>query len=350
MRVDHPDYIKLVTEAYKKKRANNELSPLLAQSTPANIRRECANVYQERYQKKDEPALRAFFGPAEQGRKFLAVIQEFNTDKFKPLDSYLKAAGEKSINDRNLELLAWLINFQHRPFTFGMEVILSDWERFSIEISESGAGEIKTIQEFPNITKEQEEKVAETEQEEKSLAKQPEVEMQVIKKEPDKLYLENNSGGPSKNKFRNGIIIFLSLVISFGGIYIGQQKKSGETEFGNMNTGCMYWTNDHYEKLPCNEDGKGRLILPMNEEKMKRFKKITNTDTITEKSIGLIYYIKNEGEIEYFTGGGNHPIYVTRPLKVLSSYMFDKYLRKKEATEKDSLSEPNIKFVNKMNK
>ena len=90
MRLDHADYIKLVIETYHKKRANNELSPLLAQSTPANIRKACLNTYQQRYDKKDEQVLIAFFGPAELGTQFLNVIQDCETNKFKPLDNYLK--------------------------------------------------------------------------------------------------------------------------------------------------------------------------------------------------------------------------------------------------------------------
>ena len=90
MRLGHPDYIRLVKETYHKKRANNELSPLLAQSTPANIRRECVHVYQERYDYRDEKTLRAFFGPAEHGKQFSQVIENYATDRFKPLDNYLK--------------------------------------------------------------------------------------------------------------------------------------------------------------------------------------------------------------------------------------------------------------------
>src|SRR5882757_1800934 len=127
MRLNHPDYIKLVIEAYKKKRSNTDLSLSLAQSTPAKIKRECLYVYKERYDKTDEQLLRTFFGSAEHGRHFLQLIRGFDADKFKPLDNYLKGITEKT-DDKNVELLAWLIDFQHRPYVFDKNVFLSEEE------------------------------------------------------------------------------------------------------------------------------------------------------------------------------------------------------------------------------
>jgi len=146
MRLSHPDYIKLVIEAYKKKRSNTDLSLSLAQSTPAKIKRECLYVYKERYDKTDEQLLRTFFGSAEHGRHFLQLIRGFDADKFKPLDNYLKGITEKT-DDKNVELLAWLIDFQHRPYVFDNNVILSDEEKTLIGKSTNNPGEIQIRQE-----------------------------------------------------------------------------------------------------------------------------------------------------------------------------------------------------------
>jgi hypothetical protein len=114
--------------------------------------------------------------------------------------------------------------------------------------------------------------------------------------------------------------------------------------FGNTNTSCMYWAEDHYAEMPCNEERKDRLKLPMDLEKMKGFKKIIQEDTITERSIGKLYYSKIDNKIEYYTKGGNHPIYVTRTLKVLSRYIYDKYLRK-QSDNNVSTSPQTVKFI-----
>ena len=150
MRLTQPDYIKLVKAAYYKKQANNELSPLLARSTPANIRQECLNVYKERYDRKDEQVLRAFFGPAESGKQILQTIEKFETEKFKPLDNYLKGNTEKT-DDKNLGLLAWLIDFQYRPFVFGMEVTLNEDERSIIGRSENDSLKPVSKQEVEDV-------------------------------------------------------------------------------------------------------------------------------------------------------------------------------------------------------
>ncbi len=333
MRLSHPDYIKLVIEAYNKKRANNELSPLLAQSTPSKIRQECLNVYKERYDKKDDQILRAFFGPAEH-RQFLHLIREFETDRFRPLDNYIKGSTEKT-DDRNLELLAWLIDFQHRPYVFDKNFSLSDEEILLIDRS---ANDLQKKE--AGLTPEDESLQKKRAEPGNILKKEPHEEQAENKKEVSILLDTISQNNTGKNKYKRAVIVFLILIVCAGGIYAVWQQKQGKLiMMGNASAGCMYWSEDHYEPVPCNEESKGRLILPLNKEKMKNFKRITKEDTITEKSIGVIYCISIGGGTEYYTTGGNHPVYVTRPLKLLSRYMFERHLRKKEVLVKDSLAE-----------
>lgn len=127
MRLDHQDYTTLLLGEYKRKIANNEISPLLSKPTPAKIRRACVTVFQERYNRRDEQILKAFFGLPENSKSFLDHIRDFETDKFKPLDNYLKGHTERT-DDKNLELLAWLIDFRHRPHIYGTNVLLNDDE------------------------------------------------------------------------------------------------------------------------------------------------------------------------------------------------------------------------------
>lgn len=303
MRLDHPDYIKLVKATYNKKRADNELSTLLAQPTPANIRQECWYVYKKQYDsrqllKKDEQILNGFFGPVEPGKQFLEAIGNFPADRFRPLDNYLKGDTEKT--DRsNLELLAWLIDFRHRPYVFGMEVILNE-----DEISIIGKPEINTRNGQPHPV-------------------------------PKPVPIEKDQ---KKNR-RRIIIIFLIVATCLGGGYfIWQKEQSKHVPLGILNTACMYWKDDHYEEIPCNDERKSIFKLPMDAEKMRNFKRITQEDTITEKSIGKVYYFKMDNKREYYTTSGHHPVYVTRNLKPLSRFIFDTYLRKPEIATKDSVT------------
>jgi hypothetical protein len=331
MRLEHPDYITLVTEAYNRKRANNELSPLLAQSTPANIRRECLHVYRERYNKKDEQILRAFFGPAEPGRQFLQSIQELATDRFRPLDNYLKGDTEKT-DDRNLELLAWLIDFRHRPFVYGMEVILNDDELYTIGRLEKDADKKQVKPGVEKDSLQDEEKMSAIDL--RNPAEKETKKVTSNNEETEKLLQTVLSNDQDKRRTRL-IVFFLIVAVCLGVTYaIWRQERNNQFVPGNANTGCMYWAGEHYEAMPCNEEQKGRLKLPMDPVKMKNFKRIIAEDTITEKSIGNVYYIRIDGRIEYYTTGGNHPVDVTRPLKPLSAYMFEKYLRKRENNDK----------------
>lgn len=128
MRLTHPDYGKLVFRTYQLLRSTPEFSPALKQPTPASIRKECLTVYEERPDKKDETILRSFFGPADENKSYLTPIENFQTDGFRAFSNYLKGRAAKT-DDKNVELLAWLINFPHRPYRYGMDVILSEKEK-----------------------------------------------------------------------------------------------------------------------------------------------------------------------------------------------------------------------------
>jgi|GEM_PF-3322333 len=139
MPLDFFDYTKLLKRTYYKRRADNELSLLLAQSTPAKIRQACLHEYKERFEKqdpqvlkRDEQLLKDFFGPAEPGKRFLKLIEEFEADKFRPLDNYLKR-DKGNTDKKNLELLAWLIDFRHRPYVFGKNFELNEEEKLLLE-------------------------------------------------------------------------------------------------------------------------------------------------------------------------------------------------------------------------
>lgn len=337
MRLDHIDYIKLVIGAYKKKQMTNELSRLLAQPTSSKIKKECLAVCKGRYEKKDEQVLNTFFRHAEQDKSLWLVIKGFDADKFKPLDNFLKGVTEKT-DEKNIELLAWLINFQHRPYIHYKDFQLTDEELVLINKSTDDASDI-----IQDGIKFGEDGLQESEEGLKDLKNEIEGKP-LLGKFYDSAEIFPEKKTPKKNAKR-AMLFFLILVICTGGIYtVLHNKKDGQLMMGNMNTNCMYWANDHYEKISCNEEAKGRLMLPLNEEKMKNFKMITKEDTITEKSIGVVYYLSTNSKKEYFTQGGNHPIQVTRNLKVLTRYIYDKYFAKKTA-EKDSLVDSNTKLI-----
>jgi len=326
MRLSHPDYIKLVIETYKSKRAKNELSNLLVHPTYSKIKKECLAVYKKRYEKKDEKALSSFFGPEENGKSFLQLMKAAHADKFKPLNNYLGGKTEKT-DDKNIELLAWLIDFQHRPYVFDRNVLLSEEELSFLDQFANNAE--KTGQ---DLAVDGEGLKKRTEEPGNDLKNEPDEQTGEAFKEPSVLKSDVTKSNSSKKKPERILIIILILVICTAGIYAVWKEKQG-------NAVCGYWAGDRYKEVPCNEDPQGRIILTMNREKIQRFRKITRKDTITQWSIGKVYYVKNSDTLDCYTEGGKYPENINRSLKVLSRHMFDKYLNKKPIAARDSIAD-----------
>ncbi len=59
-----------------------------------------------------------FCGDLNKSKSCHAIIQRCDTDKFRPLVNYLRGRSE-STDEKNIELLAWLIDFPGRPWELG---------------------------------------------------------------------------------------------------------------------------------------------------------------------------------------------------------------------------------------
>lgn len=325
MRLSHPDYIKLVFRTYQALRSNPVFSPALRQPTPASIRNECLTVYRERPDKKDEPVLRNFFGPAAANSSFLNSIENFPMGKFKTFSNYLKGIPANT-DDKNVELLAWLINFPHRPYRYGMDVILSEAEIAILNSNEEANLPPGPDPNFPDAIQ------LEYLNNSPDLVRQPpgnKIEVNelsnTIEKLPDAPGNQHNdiantdrSGWilPGKNeiqKKRKWLIIGVSLFILIlsPGVYLLYDNDKN----------CMYWTGDHYERIDCDAAINDKVVF--DEERWKNFRKITDLSTISEKSIGVVHYYGNKNR-EFFTSGGKHPVETTRYLKVMTRYIWEK--------------------------
>ena len=312
MRLTHPAYIKLVFGTYQKLRSTAELSPALKKPTLATIRKECLIVYKERPEKKDEATLRSFFGPAKENESFQDLIKDFPTERYKAFSNYLKGKAIKT-EDKNVELLAWLIDFPHRPYRYGMEVILTEEEKAILNNDESLSENIELDNEEEKEDKNEEVlgKPHGNELEAIAISTNDVPELEV----PISSGRTIRSGKKHVTFNRQWLVIGIPLVFAILslGFYL-LYNKSAE---------CMYWTGDHYEKIDCDANINNKILL--NEDRLKNFKKITRPDTLTAWSIEKVYYLKNSGALEYFTAGGKHPVFVTRYLRKLSSNMFEKY-------------------------
>jgi hypothetical protein len=322
MRLTHPAYIKLVFRTYQLLRSTPEFSPALKQPTPASIRKECLTVYKERPDRKDEPVLRSFFGPAAANGSFLTLIENFPTEKFKALSNYLKGIA-LSTEDKNVELLAWLIDFPHRPYRYGMDVILSEKEK-AILNSDDKVGE-KVSQEMEAAADDKSDDILGQSQRnelENNIAITAHEQVPVV---PINAVSEKRTGKKRLTIDKKWLIIGVALFVSIFSIAIYW--------FYNKSANCMYWTGDHYERIDCDEENNDKVLF--NEERWKNFRKITDLSTITEKSIGVVHYFGNKNR-EFFTGGGKHPIETTRHLRVMTRYIWEKEFGSKDSIKNNT--------------
>lgn len=322
------DYTNLILLAYDERRNDNRLSRLLMDPTTANIRQECLNVHNERIKKGqiEEDILRAFFGVPPAGKNFDYVIEKHHADKFRPLRSLIK----KKVKNPSLitvELLAWLLDFTPRPLAYAQKILATTSDLLVTGENIKNSFEI--------------DKAATNAQEiEKHILGSREDLMPVIHNKKEGVFFSNFFKGYSQRKKLMGLSIGLGIAICLGLMYIFLQNKgAAKMAMGNSIYVCVYWSGDHYEEVACNESPKDRHILTMDAAKVKSFRRITRTDTITEWSIGRIYYIKDNNNIKYYTEAGRYPEDVNRSLKVLSPGIFQKYILKKEVVGKDSLNE-----------
>ena len=128
-----------------------------------------------------------------------------------------------------------------------------------------------------------------------------------------------------------GIMGFLLVLGSaFGGYkYFNPKQKNSTTIqsfFGNDNKGCMYWNGVEYLQEDCDQINDKVNLIPLNQEKLEHFKRITNPDTLTLHSVGKVYYSKYNNEVTFFTAQGKNPEN-GKVLKPATEYIINKYTK-----------------------
>lgn len=302
-------YQELILRFYENKQRENDLSLNMVNPTPAKIKKECELVCHKRFSRKDGRVLEAFFEEGNDQPAILRAIRRCEADRFKPLIKFLrKETGSTSEN--NIELLAWLIDFNPRPFEVGR-----------VYNPDEAGGKIIDEGTHPHDPE----------------LNDPEPEMPSGKsaKPQNELYLPEAPALVRVKKKLNFKLIATPVMIAIvvlAGIFI-YKEKGNTLPMGIFagspvhNSGhCMYWAGDHYEPTPCTPKRGDTLLVELDSAKLFRLKKIIRPETITKDDIGRVAYIKLDDRIEYYTDTGFHPVYTHKRLKPLTKFMFDKYI------------------------
>ncbi|ATL46460.1 hypothetical protein COR50_04315 [Chitinophaga caeni] len=311
-----PDYIKLVIQDYNRKRAANKLSLNLTNPSPAKLKEECLIIYRERYRPRDEKTLRSFFGTGEGQAESILAIKRCDTDKFRPLVNYLRELTSTT-DEKNIELLAWLIDFEQRPYKYGAKYEVLKGVNTNIENgSQNGDEGREPIEEEEVIP----------------IDKTAGEELLISPKEPRKWigFYQIILNGLLKNS-RTIAFVSIAVILAISGtMYWNNRNRPGINSIMGLygaKGSCMYWNVDHYQQVPCTQKmDKHTLVLALDTFKLVHFKQITQIDTIGLDDVGRVWYSKIKGKLEYFTADGYHPVEIKIRLRPITEYIIRKYI------------------------
>lgn len=106
-----------------------------------------------------------------------------------------------------------------------------------------------------------------------------------------------------------------------------ESANHGEISAYERKKECMYWDEDHYEEVFCNELIEGKTIIAINND-TKLLKKINSPDTLTaENALGKVWYDKSNKKVTFFTHYGINPEN-GKTLKPATEYILETYAKK----------------------
>jgi hypothetical protein len=272
------EYRNLVLEKLDEKLTSSDKGANWEFITPASLKAEALHALEERFDTNDEPLLRIFFKHKENATAYWNTIKNEDTTKFRPLVTYLRNRSVDT-KKRNIELLAWLIDFQPRPFNATRDYASLKKKRIK---ADPPGNDNKT--DLP-----------------------PEA--------PPKR-------SPMDIGHRKLLVaaILLTMLLTAGSYvsFWAFHRKTGEG-------GCMVWTGEKYQQIACSykPEDHGIPAIPLDLSVLRRFRKIMNADTLTANSIGKVFCVKIDGKYEYYTDSAANPIYPEKPLRRLTQFIMN---------------------------
>lgn len=268
------EYKEFVLADYDRQAGAHLLLSELLVPTPANIKAEIVKLCEQgsALNVGDEQILRSFVGTRADAAAYRIAFQNGTADPFRPLINLL-AERSKGTNIRNVNLLALLIGFKPRPYHPRMVR------------KETTDGPIIVL---PPL-----------------LPPQP-----------------PQVGPPSKNLKRLIIYMLISLGVVIGGYFVYDYLAHRLT--GSER--CMYWDDDHYQPIDCNEKLPHGQSQPIVRQLVTGLKRITKPDTLTPYSVRKVWYIQYNGKVEFFTAEGLYPPDTSRRLLPMTDHILKKYV------------------------
>lgn len=285
------NYHQQVFADYVLKRDKQTLSLNLMKPTRSGLREECLHVYAEKGSAKDDPVLRLFFGPIDAGNDYVQRIRNFDVDKFRPLVKFLR--GETAdTKDKNIELLAWLIDFQSQV----------SLKRDTNEIPVNACVDPQQQDVVGNFNA--------VERGRESFKK-----LNSMATDNNKLFAPR--GGSVFPKKFNLVMAFIAAVLFLSGSSVFQKKVTNVCNEQRININLF----------PVNEKFDDTEIIALDTLKLTHLKKISRPDTITRNSLGKVWCrIIKRDSVEFYTATEEYSIDNGERLMPLTDYMLNKYI------------------------
>lgn len=285
-KITFEQYKSAIKVKYEEKKIE-DVSGILLNPTPAQLRNLCLMIFENLLSKSDENIFKLFFNVKVEG-SLRKSMENSDIARFRPIISFLK--GEKdSDNSTRIELAAILIDFNPRPYN-----------KYLLNVKISGSGNL----ELPQLMEKDE--TFENLLRDKLVGKDVE---------------EKNIGRFEKRK----VIIFTVFLSLFFMGYTVKNIIFPEKE-------CMMWNGNQYEAVDCKNEKLGPenfTVVEVLNENLLSFKKIeVNTNSVFfKKGKPIVWYGKSfDGNYEYFNQPGLHPE-TEKTLKPISKYIIKKYIR-----------------------
>lgn len=285
-KITFEQYKNAIKVKYEEKK-NEDVSGILLNPTPAQLRNLCVMIFDNLLSKSDENIFKLFFNIKEE-ESLRRSMENSDIARFRPIISFLK--GEKdSDNSIRIELAAILIDFNPRPYN---KYLLNG------KINEIDNVEVPLERDNDEVSSE----------------------ILPIDKWVEKQFESRNIGRFKKRK----VIVFILFWFLFFMGYTVNKIIFPEKE-------CMMWNGNHYEAVDCKNEklstGEFTSVEVLNENLLSLKKIEINKNTIFfKKGKPIVWYGKSfDGNYEYFNQPGLHPE-TEKTLKPISQYIINKYI------------------------
>jgi hypothetical protein len=283
-KITFEQYKSAIKVKYEEKKSE-DVSGILLNPTPAQLRNLCLMILDNSVSKSDENIFKLFFNVKEE-ESLRKSMENSDIARFRPIISFLK--GDKdSENSTRIELAAIIVGFNPRPYN---KYLLND------KISERRNPEVSLL-------------VEEKES--------------VIDNLPLGEFIEKAALKGNEDKIGKKTAIFFAVLFSL--FFMGYTVKG--VFFPKKE--CMQWEGNHYIAVDCANDklgiGQLELIVPIDENIMK-LKKLDSNRKVNffKNDKPVVWYCKHNGVVELFNGPGFHPE-TGKPLKPITKYIIEKY-------------------------